>query len=118
MKPADWLVFIAGLLLTAALAWQTWAGGPAREVLIYAGDRIVSRLPLDVERTVTVPGALGDSVIRIADGGARFVASPCTHKLCIRAGRLDYAGAATACLPNHVSLLVTGNERRYDALNF
>lgn len=118
MKPADFLVLCAGLLLTGLLGWQAWNGGPAREALIYVNDRIVSRLPLDTERTVTVHGALGDSVIRIAGGGARFIASPCSHKLCIRAGRLDYAGAGTACLPNHVSLLVTGDDRRYDAINF
>lgn len=118
MKPGDLVVLLAGLTLAALLAWQAWGAGPAREVLVYAGEEVLGRYPLDEPRRLRVHGPLGDSVIEIGAGGVRFAASPCAHKLCLRAGRLDYAGAAAACLPNRVSLLVTGDERRYDALNF
>lgn len=70
-------------------------------------------------QTLTINGKLGDSVIRIKNGKAAFIDSPCTNKQCIRSGWLDRNGDTTACLPNRITLSVVGNGiARYDSVNF
>ncbi len=65
-------------------------------------------VPLDVNREIVVPGRLGDSVISIEDGTARFKSSPCPHKMCIKMGSIKDAGEMAACVPNGVLIRVLG----------
>lgn len=111
------LLALVALLLAGvyALLWQPGPGARA-QLLSVAQDPVV--VPLDAERTITVPGRRGASVVQIAGGKARFVDSPCRGKVCIHAGWQSRAGAYAACLPNGVSLSILGDERRFDAINF
>lgn len=121
MTTGDAIVLACGLLLSAWLGWQSWVGGPGGEVIVFVNAERHASWPLDQDRQIKVQGVKGASVIQIEGGAVRFVSSPCTHKLCIRSGWLRRAGAATACLPNQVSLLVTGVKsigQGYDAINF
>ncbi|HET9679932.1 MAG TPA: NusG domain II-containing protein [Gammaproteobacteria bacterium] len=121
MTIGDGLVLLGGLLLVIWLGWQTWISGPGGEVIIYVNAERHASWPLEEDRRLQIEGSKGASVIQIENGAVRFVRSPCTNKLCIRSGWLHRAGAAAACLPNHVSLLVTGIENTrqgYDAINF
>lgn len=65
-------------------------------------------VPLNVDREIVVPGRLGDSVILIEDGKARFISSPCPHKMCIKMGLVKDAGEMAACVPNGVLIRVLG----------
>lgn len=48
-------------------------------------------------------------VIEISRAGARFVTSPCPDQLCVHAGLLTRAGESAVCLPQRVSLRLTGD---------
>jgi len=67
---------------------------------------------------IEINGTRGLSTLEFNDGAVRFVASPCRTKRCIHAGWLRRSGDFAACLPNQVSVLVAGAERRFDAINF
>jgi hypothetical protein len=54
----------------------------------------------------------------VHDGRIRFVASPCTGKQCIHSGWLDNDGEFAACLPNLISITITGRNPRFDSINF
>ncbi len=120
ITPADrFLLAAAGLLLLLlyALFWQ--GSGRASRVEIVPGDGSPPlHLSLYHDRTVEVSGPLGESILEIRDGRARFVDSPCPGKLCVQAGWLAESGATTACLPNRVILHLNGGEERFDAINF
>jgi hypothetical protein len=62
--------------------------------------------------TVSVSGPLGDTVVEIRDGRARIARSPCPGQDCVRAGWIHGAGAASACLPNRVSVRIEGGSKR------
>jgi hypothetical protein len=75
--------------------------------------------PLEVERTVTVSGPLGNTVAAIRGGTVQVLSSPCQEKLCIRAGQIERAGQWLACLPNRVFIEVRGGPREeVDAVSF
>jgi len=55
-----------------------------------------------------VVGPLGVSEIEIGPKGARMIAAPCVHKICMRQGWLQRAGDVTACVPNGLVLRIAG----------
>ncbi|MDQ3796482.1 MAG: NusG domain II-containing protein [Pseudomonadota bacterium] len=121
MTAADKIAFATSLLMLMTLYVVCWSGsGLADEVAITAAGR-TQVFPLSRDRRIAVHGRLGDSVIEIRSGRARFIASPCSGKVCIHAGWINRAGATTACVPNGVIVSVTGDDAakvRYDAINF
>ena len=55
-----------------------------------------------------VVGPLGASEIEIGPKGVRVLSAPCVHKICMRQGWMQRAGAVTACVPNGLVLRIAG----------
>lgn len=72
---------------------------------------------LDTDRTVTIPGAAGDTVIRIADRKARITESACPNKTCVAAAPISKKGEWNACLPNKVIIRIAGDTAGADELD-
>ncbi len=119
MTRVDVLIVVLALALLPWLYVRYWHhGGQGEAVRILVDGKPLETLPLDVDRRVTVHGALGDSVLEIKDGAVRFISSPCTGKYCILSGWHHEGGDFAACLPNRVSIQIIGADARYDAINF
>lgn len=119
MTLADKAVVIIALLaagLSFYFAWQPSAPGTLLE--IYQDNTLYERHSLNEPATLNVPGKLGDSVIEIDQGRARFQSSPCTSKFCVHAGWMQNAGDVIACLPNGVHIQIHGGQGRFDAIAF
>ena len=102
------------LIFASVIAASVWAG-----FLLYAGDHHTQQLvieapagkwiyPLSDTRTVSIPGELGATTIRIEDNSAFILDSPCPNKTCMNAAALKKAGDWSACLPNKVFLHIEG----------
>ena len=116
---ADLAVVLAALMVLPALYagfWHSGAKGSHAQLLL--GGRTALTLALDEPGTFDIQGWRGDSRVEVRAGRVRFVDSPCRGKVCVHSGWLSHAGEVAACLPNGLALLVTGGERRYDAINF
>lgn len=94
-----------------------WHSDRASSVEIWVDGHRYADLPLIEHRKLHITGVLGDSLIEIAPGRARFLDSPCESKRCVHSGWIDEGGMVAACLPNRVSLHIQGRNRRYDAVN-
>jgi len=118
--PGDILVALLTLVLLAGLYSHYWSGigGEGERARIVSADGEVHLVALNEDRTLTVHGPLGDSVIEIHQGRVRFVESPCQGKQCIHAGWLHSAGSFAACLPNRISITVLGKNRHFDSINY
>ncbi len=120
MTRADLVVLAFAALLLPWLYLTYWGGGGAGDrvqIVDARGEAIVASLR--ETRTLTIAGPLGESVIEIRDGAARFIASPCRGKHCIHAGWQRDGGDVTACLPNRITLAVApSGPPRYDSINF
>lgn len=62
-----------------------------------------------------IPGKIGESVIKISGGTARFADSPCENKSCVLSGKISHAGEWAACLPNGISIRIDGSQKDLDA---
>lgn len=114
----DWLVVLVSLLCVFYLFQTLWSNEHAAKVRIRLGDKIYATYSLNQQREIQVHGKLGDAVISIAQGKARFAKSPCHTQYCVHQGWLTHAGQAAICLPNQISLELLGDTKPYDSLNY
>jgi hypothetical protein len=118
LKPGDYLVLLSGCLLTVFLAATLWQGGAADRATIRSGGKVFGVVPLSRDQTIDVPGPLGVSRIAIHGRQARVMADPGLHQYCVRQGWLKQAGEIAICLPNQVSVELSGRSKNYDSLNY
>jgi len=114
----DWLTILASVLCVLYLFQTLWSNEHAAKVQIRLGDKIYATYSLNQQREIHVHGQLGDAVISISQGKARFAKSPCTTQYCVHQGWLTRAGQVAICLPNHISLELVGEAKPYDSLNY
>ncbi len=109
------------MLLIAAglpwLYWHYWRTEPGQWLQIQVQRQAPQRTPLS-QQEIRIRGPLGETLIEVDTGRARFVASPCHNKVCIQRGWIQQAGEVAACLPNQISLQILGADAPYDAINF
>ncbi len=117
-KLGDGLVLLLGCLFTAWLATTVWQGGIANKAVIRSGGKVFLEVPLDRNIEISVPGPLGTSIISIHNQQARIASDPSPRQYCVRQGWLKNAGEIAICLPNQVSIELTGSEKKYDSLNY
>jgi len=119
LKALDLAALAAALAVIAVVSVRAYGGRSGAAVVHLQGPGREWVFPLDMDRTVTVRGPLGDTVVEIRGGQARFLSSPCAEKLCVRSGAIARPGQWLACLPNRVILDIRGDSRQSaDAVSF
>lgn len=118
IKPGDWLTLLLGSGCVALLTLNLWSGDPADKAIIRSGGKIYREITLSRDQQIAVPGRLGISIISIQQRKARIASDPSPRQYCVRQGWLQQAGEIALCLPNQVSLELTGSRKKYDSLNY
>lgn len=120
IKPlwGDWLIILVSIIVVIILFQTLWTNQPANQLQIRQGDNIIGTYDLNQTRELHIHGPLGDSHISIAQGKVRFSQSPCTNQYCVHQGWLHRAGQVAICIPNQISLQLTGEKKSYDSLNY
>ena len=76
-------------------------------VVIEVEQKEVYRLALAEDRVVHVTGPIGETEVEILKGKARIRKSPCSRKICIKSGYIQYADRITTYL---YSFIVGGGQ--------
>ena len=118
LKLGDWLTLLLGGIFVALLTLKLWSGDLADRVIIRSGGKIFREAALSRDQQIEVPGPLGTTIIRIQNRKARIASDPGPRQYCVRQGWLKQAGEISICLPNQVSVELTGGAKRYDSLNY
>ena len=118
IKPGDWLVLLIGMIFTAWLFATLWQGHAADKAVVRSGGKVVAELSLSENRSFLASGPLGTSRIEIHNRRARVAEDPSPRQYCVQQGWLSQAGEAALCLPNQISLELTGAKKLYDSLNY
>ena len=103
------MALIAALLLAGLVLFLPWLRrAPASRVTVYAAGEQVFSCPLSAEESFVWRD--GEDFVRVEVAGGRvWVAeSSCPDKDCVHRGRQDRAGASIVCLPNRVTVLLSG----------
>lgn len=118
IKPGDWLTLLLGSIFVALLTLKLWSGDLADKAVIRSGGKVFREISLAQDQQIAVPGRLGISIISIRQRKARITSDPGPRQYCVRQGWLQQAGEIALCLPNQVSLELTGGRKKYDSLNY
>jgi hypothetical protein len=104
----DIIVIAAILLLSLALLLIHVLGKEEGSVaVVRVNDTVVGTYPLAKDGTFVLNG--GTNVLVIEDGTARLIESQCPDHTCELTGRVKYVGQTIVCLPNHLSVTISGN---------
>lgn len=118
LKSGDWLVLLLGCISVVLLTLKLWSGDLADKAVIRSGGKIFKEVPLTHNQQIEVPGPLGISVIAIQNRKVRITSDPSPRQYCVRQGWLQQSGEIAICLPNEVSVELTGSRKKYDSLNY
>lgn len=117
LQLGDWLILIASLAMTGYLFSHYDTMRLAQKVQIKHGGAVLGIYTLNQQKKIVAKGPLGDSIIEIHDGKARFAHAPCHNQYCVHQGWLKHAGQLAVCLPNQVTLQLLG-EKSFDSLSY
>ncbi|MCC8129458.1 MAG: NusG domain II-containing protein [Clostridiales bacterium] len=101
-----------GLALTAfVLLSRMSSQSDALTVTIRQDGEVVATLSLDEDAVYTVQGE-DDAVNRVVieDGAVFMEEASCPDRLCVKQGKIRYAGGSLICLPNGVVVEITGQD--------
>jgi len=118
LKPGDYLTLLGGVAFTIWVTVTVWSGGVADTALIRSGGKVFREVPLSRDQQIEVPGPLGTTVITIERLRARISSDPSPRQYCVRQGWIQQAGEIAICLPNEVSVELTGGQKKYDSMNY
>ncbi|MEO7623462.1 MAG: NusG domain II-containing protein [Gallionella sp.] len=118
IKSGDWLTLLLGSMIVVLLTFKLWSGDLADKVIIRGGGKIFREVPLSRDQKIEVRGPLGLSVIDVKNHQVRISFDPSPRQYCVRQGWLKQAGEIALCLPNQVSVELTGSRKKYDSLNY
>ncbi len=118
IKPGDWLVALAGMILVASLFLTLWNSGPGTKLIIRSAGKVVAESDLNSNRSFEILGPLGTTLITVENRRVRVARDPSPRQYCVRQGWLSHAGEAALCLPNQVSVELAGAAKIYDSLSY
>jgi len=118
IRPGDWLTLLLGSICVVLLTLNLWGSDLADTAIIRSGGKIYREAPLSHDQQIEVPGRIGISIVSIQQRKARISSDPSPRQYCVRQGWLKQAGEIALCLPNQVSLELTGSRKSYDSLNY
>lgn len=118
LKLGDGLIMLLGGIGVLLLTLKLWRGDLAEQAVIRSGGKVIKTVPLAIDQNITVPGPLGTTIITIEKRRARISSDPSPRQYCVRQGWLQQAGEIALCLPNQVSVELTGKHKKYDSLNY
>ncbi len=104
----DILIIAFSLLVVVAVSVFAYGGGAQQSSLIIESSGNQWIYSLSGDRTIRVPGPLGDTIVVISGNKAFVQDSPCRDKLCVLVGAISKPGQWTACLPNKVMVRIGG----------
>ena len=111
IRPADIILFI---LFAAAACISVYTirqkrTGDARLVIDGPEGRYL--YDMHVNREIAVPGMIGNSIIVIQNGKARFKDSPCPGKTCVQCAPISHNHEWIACMPNQIFIRIEQEEQ-------
>lgn len=118
LKPGDWFTLLLGCVVVVGLAARFWGGSPGDSLIVRAQGKVTNQLSLRRTHTLSVAGPLGLTLIEIQPGRARIARDPSPRQLCVKQGWLSRAGEVALCLPNQVSIEISGPVRGFDSIAY
>lgn len=86
-----------------------------REALILKNGKQIATVSLNEEKLINLSEFGVNMVLEIKDSRIKVLSSDCKKQICVHQGWISHAGEAVFCLPNHITVELTGDT--YDAIS-
>lgn len=112
-------LLLGGILLLAAAALVClllFSGRGAETAEVYLDGKLVQRIDL---RTVTAPYTLevgGGNTLEVERGRVRMLRADCPDQICVRQSWSSAAAKPIVCLPNRVTVILSGGNAGPDGV--
>ncbi len=117
LKRGD-LYLMVGCLLAALVCCGLWRlfrrDGAA--VVVEQNGREIARYVLSEDRTERIEGEGGYNTLVIEGGQAWLSEADCPNQLCVKTGKIRYAGQSIVCLPHKLAVRIMGGASSLDAV--
>ena len=109
---------IGGCLLAALVCCGLWLGlrKQGGAVIVEQEGRETARYALDEDRTVRIEGEGGYNTLVIEGGQVWLSEADCPNLLCVKMGKIRYAGQSIVCLPHRLAVRIVGGASGLDAV--
>ena len=112
------LYLIVGCLLAALVCCCLWFllrqdGGT---VIVEQNGQETARYALSEDRTVRIEGEGGYNLLVIEGGEVYLSEADCPAQLCMKTGKIRYAGQSIVCLPHKLAVRITGGASGLDGV--
>ena len=112
------LYLIVGCLLAALVCCCLWFllrqdGGT---VIVEQNGQETARYALSEDRTVRIEGEGGYNLLVIEGGEVYLSEADCPTQLCVKTGKIRYAGQSIVCLPHKLAVRIKGGASGLDAV--
>ncbi|HHO75110.1 MAG TPA: NusG domain II-containing protein [Deltaproteobacteria bacterium] len=119
ITPADIILILS--LLAMAVLWFVMVflnGEPGAFVEVHNEQGPYKVYRLDHDLVISVPGPVGESIVKIQSNEVYMESSPCPNKVCIHTGKIKYAGESIVCIPNKVYIFIRAGKDEVDAVTY
>ena len=112
------ILLIGGCFLAALACCGLWLllrkdGGA---VIVEQNGRETARYALSEDRTVRIEGQGGYNLLVIENGEVWLREADCPTQLCVKTGKIRYAGQSIVCLPHRLAVRIVGGASALDAV--
>ena len=119
LKAFDYIAISVSLLVVGGFSVCAYAGRATTGDVVIEASGVEWIYPLNVDRTESVKGPIGETIVVITGGKAFVSDSPCPDKLCVHMPAISQPGGWIACLPNRVFVRVRGtSDQTIDELSY
>jgi hypothetical protein len=109
LKFFDYAILIFVVAFTVAASLHIYGRKRGAEYITIKSGSESYIYPIDKNISVDISGPLGITKVVIENGSAFIADSPCANKLCIKQGKITRGNSSVTCLPNLVSVIITGS---------
>ena len=112
------IFLIGGCLLAALVCCGLWLGlrRDGGTVIVEQDGRETARYALSEDRTVRSEGEGGYNLLVIEGGEVYLSEADCPTQLCMKTGKIRYAGQSIVCLPHKLAVRITGGASGLDGV--
>ena len=108
------LLLLCLCLAGGFLLWNALCREEGAVAVVSVDGEEVARYPLDTPTEVPLQGTGGWNLLVIEDGCAYIREADCPDKVCVRTGKIRYAGETIVCLPHRLMIRIAGGEGGVD----
>lgn len=111
---------IAALLLFTLVIFLATAGSKQNGAyaVVKVNGTVFGTYPLSRDAEIPIRNGVHYNLLVIKDGAAYMKEADCKNQICVHQGEIRYAGQSIVCLPNQVTVTITGGAgQKVDAVS-